>query len=142
MSGARDLSDFWMFLHPCPSSSAQFTSSVNLSPYAICLVLSELLTLQSLHLVCSSCVSFCGESPTMSHHVSGTPQRLWMFVIVIVSPSFYLLNWQTSLYFSVLIQRPYALRVIVFSQVEIYLLPVIVSMTTIAAVNRYFRFWY
>lgn len=65
-----------------------------------------------------------------------------MFVIVIVSPSFYLLNWQTSLYFSVLIQRPYALGVIVFSQVETYLLPVIVSMTTIAAVNRYFRFWY
>lgn len=130
-----------MFLHPCPSSSAKFISSGNLSPDAIFLVLSNLLTLQSLHLVCSSYESSHGKSPTMSHHVTGAPQRLWMFVVVVASSCSYLLHWQSSLYFAVLIQRAYALGVTVFSQVETYLLPV-VSMTAIVAVNRTLRFWY
>lgn len=62
----QELTWFWMFLHPCTSSSAKFISSGSISPDAICLALRNLLALQVTHLVCSSSVNFHGKCPTMS----------------------------------------------------------------------------
>lgn len=135
MPGTRLILDVFPSL---PQSWCQV--HIQWQPFTWCHLLGaeESLTLQAVHLICSSSVNF-HVPPCLT--MSQVLLRGCGCLLLLCLPVF-TFSAGKPLWFFVLIPRACALGALVFSQAETYLLPVVVNTTTIAAVNRTFRFWY